>query len=62
MGIGEVTIRSCRSLRRGEKWKVQYSSECLGNFDNLIDATKAYNDAAIKHFGEFARLNDVSSV
>lgn len=29
----------------------------LGRFDTIQDATTAYNNAAIKNFGEFARLN-----
>ena len=29
----------------------------LGVFDNPVDAARAYNEAALKHFGEFAWLN-----
>jgi len=31
----------------------------LGYFPEKIDAAKAYNEAAIKYFGEFARLNEI---
>jgi len=31
----------------------------LGIFKEEIDAAKAYNDAAIKHYGEFAYLNKI---
>lgn len=31
----------------------------VGIFDSEIDAAKAYNQAAIKHYGQFARLNKV---
>ena len=31
----------------------------LGYFDDIVDAAKAYNKAALEHFREFARLNDV---
>ena len=29
----------------------------IGAFDNEVDAAKAYDDAASKYYGEFARLN-----
>jgi hypothetical protein len=31
----------------------------LGSFDSIKDAARAYNKAAIKCFGEFARINDM---
>lgn len=31
----------------------------VGYFKSEVEAAKAYNEAAIKYFGEFARLNDV---
>ncbi len=31
----------------------------LGQYSLELDAAKAYNEAAVKYFGEFARLNDI---
>ncbi len=43
------------------KWKVSIASNGvkihLGYFENLDEASVAYNVAAEKHFGDFARLN-----
>lgn len=39
---------------------VDYKRVHLGNFQNIEDAAKAYNEAAIKYFGEFAALNDLT--
>ena len=37
-------------------YKVKYH---LGSFINLIDAARAYNAAAVKYHGEFAKLNKI---
>ena len=33
--------------------------KCLGYFSNPKEAAKVYNEAAVKYFGEFARLNKI---
>ena len=47
----------------GKKWisKINPNGRTiyLGLFKNEIDAAIAYNKAAMKHFGEYARLNSV---
>lgn len=44
-----------------QKWqaniKSDYGQEYLGLFDLESDAAQAYNFAALKHFGEFAKMN-----
>lgn len=34
----------------------------LGRFQNEIDAAKFYNEQAIKHYGEFANLNNIKGL
>lgn len=33
----------------------------IGKYDDTITAARAYNEAAIKYHGEFARLNDIEA-
>lgn len=41
------------------KIQLNHKTIALGYYKNPVDAAKAYNQAAIKYFGEFARLNSV---
>lgn len=46
-----------------KKWQsqIKYDNKLLyiGVYSNIIDAAKAYNEAAIKYHGEFANLNKI---
>lgn len=49
--------------KKAKKWMsrivVNYKGIYLGIYNSEIEAAEAYNDAALKHFGEFARLNEI---
>jgi len=49
--------------KTNKKWhayiKVNQKKINLGLFKNIKEAAKAYNNAALKYFGEFARLNEL---
>lgn len=49
--------------KRYNKWLAQTlvdgKRKNLGYFNNKLDAAKAYNEAAIKYFGKFARINKI---
>jgi hypothetical protein len=46
-----------------EKWRATIYRNgkkiSLGCFDDILDAAKAYNKAALKYYGEFAKLNEI---
>jgi hypothetical protein len=49
--------------KTGNKWvskiEINKTVHYLGLFSDLKEAAKAYNDAAIKFYGEFANLNKI---
>lgn len=50
-------------VKKGNKWRAKIGVNrkhiLLGYYSSKEEAARAYNEAAIKYFGEFARLNDV---
>jgi hypothetical protein len=53
-----VTLQS-RKRKYLVRIRVDNKDIYLGLFEDEIQAAKAYNEAAIKYFGEFARLNKI---
>jgi len=51
--------------KRAGKWLAQIKKDkvffYLGLHSSELDAAKAYNDEAVKHFGEFAYINEISA-
>ena len=43
--------------KKNSKWRARLKRVHIGSFDNAIDAACAYDQAAIKAFGQLAKLN-----
>jgi hypothetical protein len=58
---GTSTFKGVSWHGQRNKWRAQIRAngkrQHLGLFTNEVDAARAYDEAAIQHFGEFARLN-----
>lgn len=49
--------------KKRKKWMAYVSAngkrKHIGYYDNMEDAARAYNDAALTYYGEYAKLNTV---
>lgn len=58
---GKSRFKGLGFIKSGNGWQAQicvnYQRIYLGFFKSEVDAAKAYDVAAVKYFGEFARLN-----
>ena len=62
-GVGSSEFRGVHWHKKRKKWqasiRVNNKPIYLGIFTSELEAVRAYNIAALKHYGEFARLNDI---
>jgi hypothetical protein len=60
------TFKGVNWQKHAQKWRAEIrvggKNFHLGYFVNEQDAAKAYNAAALQHYGEFAKLNDICSL
>jgi hypothetical protein len=62
-GVRSSTYKGVCWREQNQKWQSQIAANgkliYLGCFKDEVEAAKAYNVAALKYHGEYARLNDV---
>lgn len=56
---GVCFVKNKKQKQWVSKIKYNYKSITLGYFHTKEEAAKVYNKAAIKYFGEFAKLNEI---
>jgi AP2 domain len=66
VGTKRNTAHGFKGVRLvGRRWKaeIRYNERTLylGYYDSIVEAARAYNEAALKLHGQFARLNDLSA-
>lgn len=49
--------------RMGYRAQIKANNKCikLGTFNTEIEAARAYNESALKYFGQYARLNELNA-
>ena len=57
---GKFAMVDDADFERLNQWKWYANWDGLGSFKTAIEAAKAYNVAALKRYGEFSILNDLS--
>ena len=58
-GYKGVSLEQSKSSRWRAYITVNWKHITLGSYATKEEAAKAYNEAAVKYFGEFARLNEL---
>lgn len=62
----KTKVKGVFATTNSPRWRAQvrvnYKTLHLGCFDTKLEAAEAYNQAALFHFGEFAKLNNLKEL